>query len=125
MVEVAKGEKRDISTRYFNFNLQNILTYNFSVDLNNMSFTALQEAYRTQMDLVSANGMVVGSPYLQTMDNFIKPYSVGGQKNIDSRWGYGLVGHYDYDRIILLDASYRRDVLSNFTPGKKQVISGL
>ncbi|MCL1033781.1 SusC/RagA family TonB-linked outer membrane protein [Elizabethkingia anophelis] len=115
----SKGQKTDISSRYFNFNLQNILTYNFSADLNNMSFTALQEAYRTQLDLVSATGMVVGSPYLQTMDNFIKPYSVGGQKNIDSRWGYGLVGHYDYDRIILLDASYRRDVLSNFTPGKK------
>lgn len=114
-----QGQKTDISSRYFNFNLQNILSYNFSLDQHNFNFSALQEAYRTQLDVVSATGMVVGSPYLQSLDNFIKPYSVGGLKNIDSRWGYGAIGHYDYNKIVLLDASYRRDVLSNFVPGKK------
>ena len=42
----------------------------------------------------------------------------GGQED-NSRHGYALTGHYDYDRLVLLDLSYRRDVLSNFTPGKK------
>ena len=42
----------------------------------------------------------------------------GGREN-NSRHGYALTGHYDYDRLVLLDLSYRRDVLSNFTPGKK------
>jgi len=113
------GHKTDISSRYFNFNVQNILTYNFSLGLNNLSFTALQEAYRTQLDTVLADGTTVGSPFLQSMDNFIQPIGVGGLKNIDSRWGYGAIGHYDYNKVIILDASYRRDVMSNFTPGKK------
>uniref|UniRef100_UPI003218F0A9 TonB-dependent receptor plug domain-containing protein n=1 Tax=Chryseobacterium sp. TaxID=1871047 RepID=UPI003218F0A9 len=71
-----QGQKSDISSRFFNFNLQNIVSYNFSLDQNNFNFSALQEAYRSQLDAVSATGMVVGSPYLQTLDNFIKPYSV-------------------------------------------------
>lgn len=113
------GLKTDLSSRYFSFNLQNVLTYNFKAGLNNMSITALQEAYRTQKDMLLAQGSTVGSPYLETMDNFIQPLSVGGSKTISSRWGYGAIGHWDYDRIVMLDASYRRDVLSNFTPGQK------
>ena len=101
-----------------------MLTYNFKAGVNNFNFTALQEAYRTQKDMVIARGSTVGSPFLETMDNFIQPLGVGGRKVIDSRWGYGLIGHWDYDRIIMVDGSYRRDVLSNFTPGKRQGISG-
>ncbi|AJW64362.1 TonB-dependent Receptor Plug Domain protein [Elizabethkingia miricola] len=114
-----KGRKTDVSSRFFSFNVQNMLTYSFKTGLNNLNFTALQEAYRTQKDMVLASGSTVGSPFLETMDNFIQPLRVGGKKTIDSRWGYGLIGHWDYDRIIMVDASYRRDVLSNFAPGKK------
>ena len=38
---------------------------------------------------------------------------------VSSRYGYAATGHYDYDRLVLLDASYRRDVLSQFMPDNK------
>lgn len=106
--------------RYFNFNVQNILEYSFKLgELNNFNFAAIQEAYKSQLNTLTAQSSAVGSPSLRTLTNFVKMQSIGGGQVVNSRHGYALTGHYDYDRLVLLDLSYRRDVLSNFTPGKK------
>ncbi|WP_449388651.1 SusC/RagA family TonB-linked outer membrane protein [Chryseobacterium lineare] len=106
--------------RYFNFNVQNILSYNFSLaEKHNFDFSAIQEAYKSDFRDLTANASAVGSLSLTTISNFVKMQSIAGTKSQNSRYGYALTGHYDFQKLILLDASYRRDVLSNFTPGQK------
>ena len=117
---VYKGLMTSGVRRYFNFNVQNILEYSFKLgELNNFNFAAIQEAYKSQLKTLSGQSSAVGTPSLRTLTNFVKMQSISGGQENNSRHGYALTGHYDYDRLVLLDLSYRRDVLSNFTPGKK------
>ena len=107
--------------RYFNFNVQNILSYNFRLqDKHNFDFAAIQEAYKTDFRNLTATASAVGVLSLSTLSNFVKMQSMAGTRVETSRYGYALTGHYDYDKFVLLDLSYRRDVLSNFTPGQKE-----
>ena len=106
--------------RYFNFNVQNILNYHFTLaDQHNFDFSAIQEAYKTDFRNLTATASSVGNLTLQTITNFVKMQSISGGTSVSSRYGYALTGHYDWSKVLLLDMSYRRDVLSNFTPGKK------
>lgn len=107
------------NNRYFNFNVQNILDWSKKVGVHNFGATAIQEAYKSNRKYLYAQGVTVGTPTLQTLQNFVVPYGFDGLVVPSSRYGYAITGHYDYDRMILLDASYRRDVLSQFMPGKK------
>ncbi|REC80186.1 SusC/RagA family TonB-linked outer membrane protein [Chryseobacterium elymi] len=108
------------SRRYFNFNVQNILSYNFRLaDKHNFDFSAIQEAYKSDFRNLTASASSVGSLGLRTITNFVKMQSIAGTKVETSRYGYALTGHYDFDKLVLLDLSYRRDVLSRFTPGQK------
>lgn len=106
--------------RYFNFNVQNILSYNFRLaEKHNFDFSAIQEAYKSDFRDLRASASAVGTLSLSTISNFVKMQSIAGTRSENSRHGYAFTGHYDFDKLILLDASYRRDVLSNFTPGQK------
>ncbi|KQS95196.1 SusC/RagA family TonB-linked outer membrane protein [Chryseobacterium sp. Leaf394] len=106
--------------RYFNFNVQNILSYNFNLaEKHNFDFSAIQEAYKSDFRDLRASASAVGTLSLSTISNFVKMQSIAGTRSETSRHGYAFTGHYDFDKLVLLDASYRRDVLSNFTPGKK------
>ncbi len=106
--------------RYFNFNVQNILNYSFSLgEKNNFSFSAIQEGYKTDFRDLSVSASAVGNLALTSISNFVKMQSIAGTESVSSRHGYAFTGHYDWAKIVLFDASYRRDVLSNFTPGKK------
>ncbi|WP_312075205.1 SusC/RagA family TonB-linked outer membrane protein [Chryseobacterium sp.] len=106
--------------RYFNFNVQNILSYNFKLaDKHNFDFSAIQEAYKSDFRDLRASASAVGTLSLSTISNFVKMQSIAGTRAENSRHGYAVTGHYDFDKLVLLDASYRRDVLSNFTPGQK------
>lgn len=113
------GYQRTSFNRYFNFNLQNILSWDKSFDKHNVSLTAIQEAYKSNRKYLTATGIGVGSPTLQTLDNFVVPFGYSGTVTPTSRWGYAATAHYDYDKIILVDGSYRRDILSQFMPGRK------
>ncbi|SDE34267.1 SusC/RagA family TonB-linked outer membrane protein [Riemerella columbipharyngis] len=114
-----RGQARAAYTRYFNYNVQNILSYSANAGLNNFDITAIQEAYQSQYYYLSGFAQNVGALGLETLSNFVKPVSIDNTKSTSSRNGYALTGHYDYDRLVLLDLSYRRDILSNFVPGKK------
>lgn len=114
-----KGLNTSGVRRYFNFNVHNVLEYNFNIDKNNFIFSAIQEAYRSQLKTLTAIASVVGTESLQTLSNFVKMESTAGTRSRTSRYGYALTGHYDFDKLILIDASYRRDVMDQFTPGKK------
>jgi TonB-linked SusC/RagA family outer membrane protein len=106
--------------RYFNFNVQNVLSYNFRLeDKHNFDFSAIQEAYKSDFRDLSASASAVGALSLRTITNFVKMQSIAGTRSETSRYGYAITGHYDYDKLVLLDLSYRRDVLSRFTPGQK------
>ncbi|WP_434981003.1 SusC/RagA family TonB-linked outer membrane protein [Daejeonia sp. YH14] len=113
------GYQRTSFNRYFNFNLQNILSWDKSFDRHNVSLSAIQEAYKSNRKFLSATGIGVGSPTLHTLDNFVVPFGYSGLETPTSRWGYAVTAHYDFDKIILVDGSYRRDVLSQFMPGQK------
>lgn len=113
------GYQRTSNNRYFNFNVQNILDYSEKFGLHNVGASLIQEAYKSDRKFLRATGITVGSPSLETLSNFVVPYGYEGSKFISSRYGYAVTGHYDYDKLFLLDASYRRDVLSQFLPGKK------
>jgi hypothetical protein len=114
-----QGYQRTSFNRYFNFNLQNILSWDESFGRHNVGASAIQEAYKSDRKYLTATAIGVGSPTLQTLDNFVTPFGYNGIEKPTSRWGYALTAHYDYDKIILVDGSYRRDILSQFTPGQK------
>ncbi len=107
-------------SRYFNFNVQNIVSWNQKYDLHNVGVSLIQEAYKAESKFLSASGQNVGSPNLETLTNFVVPLGYAGSRGISSRWGYAATAHYDYDKLILIDASYRRDILSQFMPGQKE-----
>lgn len=113
------GYQRTSVNRYFNFNVQNILEYNKKFGMHNVGGSLIQEAYKSDRKFLSATGITVGSPALTTLTNFVVPYGYAGTQDISSRYGYAVTAHYDYDKMFLLDGSYRRDVLSQFLPGKK------
>jgi len=113
------GMKNDYVNRYFNFNVQNILSWNKKMDVHNLGVSLIQEAYKSDYKGLNASGQTVGSPSLETLSNFVVPLGYGGSRTITSRWGYAATAHYDYDKLFLLDASYRRDILSQFMPGQK------
>ncbi|WHF50494.1 SusC/RagA family TonB-linked outer membrane protein [Chryseobacterium gotjawalense] len=116
----VNGRKTESIERFFNWNLQNVLDYNFKIgEKNKFDVRLIQESYQRQNHAVGAGATVVGSPNLQSLSNFIKPASFLGEKGKSSRTGYAAVFNYDYDKFFLLDASVRRDALSNFTPGQK------
>lgn len=114
-----QGYQRTSFNRYFNFNLQNILSWDESFGRHNVGASAIQEAYKSDRKYLTATAIGVGSPTLQTLDNFVTPFGFNGMEKPTSRWGYAVTAHYDYDKIILVDGSYRRDILSQFTPGQK------
>lgn len=113
------GYKRESVNRFFNFNVQNILDYSQKFGMHNVGASLIQEAYKTDRKFLAATGITVGSPELETLSNFVVPYGYDGLMSASSRYGYAATAHYDYDKFILVDASYRRDVLSQFLPGKK------
>lgn len=115
------GYKRESVNRFFNFNVQNILDYRFKLaDVNNFAFSLIQEAYKRDNKFLRATRITTGAPTLETLSNFVVPYNgIEGTQDNTSRYGYAITGHYDYDKLFLIDASYRRDVLSQFVPGKK------
>ena len=113
------GYQRTSVNRYFNFNVQNIIDFNKKFGLHNIGASLIQEAYKSDRKFLRATGITVGSPNLETLSNFVVPYGYEGSKVISSRYGYAVTAHYDYDKLFLLDGSYRRDVLSQFLPGKK------
>ncbi|AYO58552.1 SusC/RagA family TonB-linked outer membrane protein [Chryseobacterium sp. 6424] len=113
------GYQRTSVNRYFNFNIQNILDYSKKFGMHNVGASLIQEAYKSDRKFLSATGITVGSPELTTLSNFVVPYGYSGTLDISSRYGYAVTAHYDYDKLVLVDGSYRRDVLSQFLPGKK------
>ncbi|MGV0994922.1 SusC/RagA family TonB-linked outer membrane protein [Empedobacter falsenii] len=114
------GYQKSGTNRYFNFNVQNIVSWNQKFDLHNVGISLIQEAYKSDQRYLSATGITVGSPILETLTNFVVPYGYEGGRGISSRWGYAATAHYDYDKLVLVDASYRRDILSQFMPGQKE-----
>ena len=116
----VNGRKTESIDRLFNWNLQNILSYNFKIgDKNNFDVRLIQEAYQRQSHVVGASATSVGSPLLETLTNFVKPASFQGDRGQSSRTGYAAVFNYNFDKLINLDVSYRRDALSNFTEDRK------
>lgn len=113
------GLKQSGVNRYFNFNVQNILDFNYRLDRHNFGASLIQEAYKKDNKYLTATGITVGTPTLQSLSNFVVPFGYGGTLETSSRYGYAVTGHYDFDKLVMLDASYRRDVLSQFLPGKK------
>lgn len=108
------------ASRFFNFNVQNILSYDFKLgDKHNFSASVIQEAYKSDFRMLGGYSNVVGSTNLFTLDNFILPRTIRGKKTVNSRGGYAATFHYDYDKLFLLDLSGRQDRVSNFWPDKK------
>lgn len=116
----VNGRKTESIERFFNWNLQNILSYNFQLsEKNNFDIRLIQEAYQRQNHAVGASATAVGSPTLESLSNFVKPASFFGENGKSSRTGFAAAINYNFDKLITLDASYRRDALSNFQPGQK------
>ncbi|WP_374362162.1 SusC/RagA family TonB-linked outer membrane protein [Cloacibacterium sp.] len=113
------GYQRTSVNRYFNFNVQNILDWTYKIGLNNLGASLIQEAYKSDNKFLRATGITVGTPTLETLTNFVVPYGYEGSGVVSSRYGYAATGHYDYDKLVMLDASYRRDVLSQFVPEQR------
>lgn len=112
---LTKGEADWFNTRIFSFNLQNILSYDLAIkEKNHLSASLIQEAHRTDQKNINAVVLTAGSNKLKTLSSFITPASVSGTRDLNSREGYALTLHYDYDKLFLLDLSGRQDRLSNF-----------
>ena len=109
------GKSYWYANRYFSFNVQNILSYDFKYkEKNNFYVNLIQEAYKTDARKLSAEATNVGPSGLTTLSNFIKPVEASGTRAVSSRGGYAITAHYDYDKFFLFDVSGRQDRVSNF-----------
>ena len=109
------GKSYWYANRFFSFNVQNILSYDFKYgEKNNFYVNLIQEAYKTDARRLAAEASNVGPSGLTTLSNFIKPVGTSGTKAVSSRGGYAVTAHYDYDKFFLLDLSGRQDRVSNF-----------
>lgn len=108
------------ATRYFNFNIQNILSYDFkSGEKHNFNASLIQEAYKSDERQLNGYAETIGSTKLITLANAIIPRSAKGYKYTSSRGGYAATFHYDYDKLFLLDLSGRNDKVSTFWEDNK------
>jgi hypothetical protein len=78
------GYQRTSNNRYFNFNVQNILDWNRKFGLHNVGATLIQEAYKSDRKFLQATGITVGTPSLETLQNFVVPYGYDGSKEVAS-----------------------------------------
>lgn len=117
---LVNGRKTESIERFFNWNLQNILSYDFKIgDKNSFNIRLIQEAYQRQNHAVGAQATSVGSPTLESLSNFVKPASFFGERGKSSRTGYAVALNYNFDKFLTFDASFRKDALSNFTYDQK------
>ena len=107
-------------SRYFNFNIQNILNYKFQVaDLHKFNATLVQEAYKSDYKYIGAEASSTAASFLNQLNEFVKPLSAAGGRSVNTRNGYALMLSYNYDNILNLDLSGRQDNLSNFQHNNK------
>lgn len=114
------GRSYSYGTRYFNFNIQNILSYDFKLgEKNNFNASLIQEAYKSDGKNMNVMAETTGTASLKTPSNFIIPRTATAPKTVSSRGGYAATLHYDYDKLFLLDLSGRMDRVSNFWMDKQ------
>ncbi len=118
----VEGQMTSTASRYFNYNLINLLEYTFQLgDKNRFTVAGFQEAYKANTRFLSATSNVVGAtdPSFQMLGSFVKPIGNDGNSDHNTRSGYGANLSYRYDRFLNVDGMYRRDALSQFYPGYK------
>lgn len=103
-------QERDITT---STNLINSLTYKKSFGDHNFSADLIQEAYKFQIDALSAQGEGF-LPGVQVLDGSTTPVSVGGYTAEDRISSYLGRLAYNYKEKYFLEGTYRRDGSSRF-----------
>lgn len=109
------GVLMDIRTTYYNWNWQNILSFNRTFNaLHNLNLTAVQEYTHTDYEWLYTDASVLS-------DNFFTDHIIGGtfsEKTVDGTKTYnGLASYmfranYNYDSKYYIGGSVRRDGLS-------------
>ena len=118
----VEGQLTSSASRYFNYNIINMLEYNFHLgDKNKFTVAAFQEAYKSNTRYLAGTSNVVagtGSSF-EMLDSFVKPIGNSGSYGVSTRSGYGANVSYRYDNFLNVDGMFRRDALSQFAPGSK------
>ncbi|MDH6307364.1 TonB-linked SusC/RagA family outer membrane protein [Dysgonomonas sp. PFB1-18] len=109
------GVLEDLRTTFYNWNWQNILTFNRTFDkLHNLNLTAVQEYTHSDYEWVDAS-------VSQLSENFFTDHiisetfgipNIGGDKTYNGLASYMFRANYNYDSKYYLGGSVRRDGLS-------------
>ncbi|MXO34640.1 SusC/RagA family TonB-linked outer membrane protein [Apibacter sp. B3889] len=116
----TNGRMTNERVRYFNWNVQNILNYFFTVGENHHFDTRIiQEAYKKDYKYLSTSNTTLGRLGLYSTDNFVKNEETTGNGYIATRNAYAANVSYDYSKKYFLDGTIRREALNNFGSGNK------
>jgi len=118
----VEGQLVTSNSRYFNYNIINMLDYTFNLgDKNRFNITAFQESYKSNQKYLAgtSNVTALSEAAFQSLNSFVKPIGNNGYNAINTRSGYGASLGYRFNSILNIDGMYRRDALSQFYPGSK------
>jgi TonB-linked SusC/RagA family outer membrane protein len=109
------GLLMDIRTTYYNWNWQNILSFNRTFDaLHNLSLTAVQEYTHTDYEWLYADASVLSDNFFtdHIIGGTFGVYNVDGTKTYNGLASYMFRANYNYDSKYYIGGSVRRDGLS-------------
>jgi TonB-linked SusC/RagA family outer membrane protein len=117
----TNGRMTSSTMRYFNYNISNVLSYNFTLaDIHKFNASLFQEAYQSNTRSLSGTGQSVALSTLENLSSFVVPIEASGVNNtLSSRSGYGATLGYNYNNFLNVDVSGRRDAVSYLQPGAK------
>lgn len=116
----VKGRLTNERTRYFNWNVQNILNYYFTLGENhNFDVRIIQEAYKKDYKFLKLRNTRLGRIGLYASDVFVKNESNSGNGFVATRNAYAANLSYNYSKKYYFDGTVRREALNNFSSDNK------
>jgi TonB-linked SusC/RagA family outer membrane protein len=117
-----KGILSEVNTTYYNWNWQNVLTFNRTfADVHNVAATAVQEYTYSQYEYTDASVTELSDPFFTDhiiSNTFVTP-DVGGYKTFNGLASYLLRVNYNYDNKYYVGGSIRRDGLSKLSEDER------
>jgi TonB-linked SusC/RagA family outer membrane protein len=108
------GHLEEVNTTYYNWNWQNVLNFNRSFGVHNVSATAVQEYTYSEYAYTDASVTELSDPFFTDhiiSNTFVTP-DIGGYKTFNGLASYLFRLNYNYDSKYYLGGSIRRDGLS-------------
>ena len=113
------GRLTNYSYRYMNYTVQELLNWDYNFGKHHIDVLLGHENYASDSyyDYAMNTGMAI--PGILVMSNFLTNSYTNGYNDYDRAEAYITRARYNYDERYFVDASFRRDGSSRFSPAKR------